>query len=316
MLFKQLKQKREKPLPVFFGTDWWSDCDDVAALDILLKAQCFDLVDIKAVGINSVMQYSAPSLQAVCAQYGLGEIPIGLVSSARRKGILCLYQKKLAAFCQSGLTNADCPEAYKLYRRELAALSEKAVIIDVGFPGLLMELLQSSPDEISDLSGVELVKEKVAAVIVMGGCWDKPGGKEYNFSAYKGNRTAAAYLCDHCPVPLIFLGYEVGKNVITGGRAVPGLTGTAYAAHFSGKGRPSWDPMAALFAVIGDAETAGYRLVRGKAAVDPASGKNSFVSDEKGSHAYLLKTKEDDFYKEQIDAILMMEIDKKEGRNA
>ena len=74
--------------------------------------------------------------------------------------------------------------------------------------------------------------------------------------------------------------------------------------------------MAALFAVIGDAETAGYRLVRGKAAVDPASGKNSFVSDEKGSHAYLLKTKEDDFYKEQIDAILMMEIDKKEGRNA
>ncbi|MBQ6380963.1 MAG: hypothetical protein IJJ41_05130 [Clostridia bacterium] len=305
MVFEEIKVNREKPIPVLFGTDWWSDCDDVAALDILLKAQRCGLVAIKAIGINSVMRYSAPSLKAVCAQYDLGDIPIGLTTSATRKGMLCLYQKKLAAFCPSGLTNADCPEAYQLYRRVLASLEEKAVVLDVGFPGLLMELLQSPPDEMSDLSGIELVKEKVAEVIVMGGRWDRVPGKEYNFSAYKVNRKAAAYLCDHCPVPLTFLGYEVGRDIITGGKAVPGLTGTAYAAHLSAKGRPSWDPMAALFATIGDAETAGYRRVRGRAAVDPESGKNSFVPTEAGPHAYLVKIKEDDFYQNQIDEILM-----------
>ncbi|MBR2590734.1 MAG: hypothetical protein IKE65_07410 [Clostridia bacterium] len=309
MLFEQLKQNRKKPIPIFFGTDWWSDCDDVAALDILLKAQCCGLVKIKAIGINSVMRYSAPSLQAVCAQYGLGDIPIGLVTSAGRKGFLCMYQKKLASFCQSGLTNADCPEAFKLYRGALAALSEKAVILDVGFPGLLMELLQSPPDDVSDLSGIELVKEKVSEIIVMGGRWDKPGGKEYNFSAYEVNRKAAAYLCAHCPVPLIFLGYEVGKDIITGGKAVPGLTGKAYAAHFSSNGRPSWDPMAALLAVTGNAAAAGYSLVRGKAAVDPASGNNNFTPDESGSHAFLVKTMGDDFYKKRIDEILYLPLE-------
>ena len=304
MVFEALKATREGPVPLLFGTDWWTDCDDAAALDLLLKAHKSGLIDLKAVGISSVMRYSAPSVKAVCEEQGLGHIPVGLDTGAVRRGLFCLYQKKLAENCRSGFTNADCPEAYKLYRRVLASLPEKAVIVDVGFPTILAALLASFPDESSDLTGVQLVENKVSEVVVMGGRWDKKTGREYNFCAYKRNREAAAVLCERCPVPLTFLGYEVGKDVITGGRDVPGLTGTAYAAHFSPKGRPSWDPMAALFAVTGDAAKAGYRKVYGAASVDPKTGVNSFTVGEDGRHSYLVKEKEDRFYKDRIDAIL------------
>ena len=313
MIFEEIKANKERPTRVIFGTDWWSDCDDVAALAILLKAHKHGLIDLKAIGVNSVMKYSAPSLKAVCEQYDLGSIPIGLDSRAKRKGTLCLYQKALAAHCKSGFSNADCPEAFKLYRRALASLKEKAVVVDVGFPQIIMEVLRSQPDEISDLSGMQLVKNKVSEIILMGGRWDKPTGMEYNFCAYRLNRKAAAYLCEHCPVPLTFLGYEVGKDVITGGKTAPGLVGTAYAAHFSANGRPSWDPMTALFAIVGNAEQAGYRKVQGKAAVDPKTGRNRFEAFDGGPHAYLVKTKEDSFYKKQIDDILGMGKSRPEG---
>ena len=86
---------------------------------------------------------------------------------------------------------------------------------------------------------------------------------------------------------------------------MPGLTGVAYTSHLSRRGRPSWDPMTALFSVIGDAETAGYRRVYGEATVSPRTGANRFEVCEGGRHAYLVKEKEDSFYKHQIDEILM-----------
>ena len=306
-VFATVKETRETPRNIIFGTDWWTDCDDVAALDILLKAHKSGLIALKAIGVNSVMQYSAPSVKAMCEQHGLGDIPIGLDSRARRKGDFCLYQKKLAGFCKSNFKNADCPEAFKLYRSTLASLERKAVIVDVGFPQIIMELLQSAPDESSELAGMQLVKDKVSEVVLMGGRWDKTPGREYNFFAYKLNREAAAFICEHCPVPVTFLGYEVGKDVVTGGRDVPGLTGVAYTAHLSRRGRPSWDPMTALFSVIGDAEIAGYRKVHGKATVSPRTGANRFEVCDGGIHAYLVKEKEDSFYKTQIEEILMMD---------
>ena len=310
MVFDEIAAGRETPVELIFGTDWWTDCDDVAALELLLKAHNRGLIRLKAIGVSSVMRYSAASVRAVCEGHGLGNIPVGLDTKALRKGMFCLYQKKLASFCSPGVSNADCPEAYKLYRQALAGVTGKAVIVDVGFPQIVMELLQSGPDGSSGLTGMELVRRKVSGIVLMGGRWDKKTGMEYNFCANALSREAAAYLCEHCPVPLTFLGYEAGKTVVTGGKAVPGLTGVAYAAHFSPRGRPSWDPMTALYALTGDAGTAGYIQVYGKASVDKKTGKNRFAPFEGGPHAYLVKTKDDRFYKDRIDEILFAEEEK------
>ena len=306
MIFEEIKAKREAPVDVLFGTDWWTDCDDVAALDLLLRAHNYGLIRLRVIGVSSVMPYSAASVKAVCEAQGLGDIPGGLDSGALRRGVFCLYQKKLAAASRTGFTNADCPEAYMLYRKALSEVQGKAVIADVGFPQIVAALLRSGPDEYSDLGGMQLVESKVSEIVLMGGRWDKKAGREYNFCAYRQSREAAAYVCGHCPVPLTFLGYEAGRTVITGGRSVPGLTGTAYAAHRSPHGRPSWDPMTALYAVAGDAGTAGYRKVHGTASVDPKTGKNSFRVSADGPHAYLVKEKEDRFYKDMIDEILFV----------
>ena len=297
----------EQPLNIIFGTDWWTDCDDVAALDILLKAHKLGKIRLKAIGVNSVMKYSAPSVKAMCEQYGVDDVPIGLDKKANRKGNFCLYQKTLASYCSSGFTNRACPDAYKLYRRVLASSTGKTVIVDVGFPQIIMRLLQSGPDEFSDLDGMELAQSKVSEMILMGGRWDKDPGREYNFCAYRVNREAASFICESSPVPLTFLGFEVGKDIITGGKTVPGLAGIAYAAHLSPGGRPSWDPMTAVYAMTGSDENAGYKKVRGNAAVDPKTGKNSFEARPDGRHAYLVKEKEDGFYKRQIEELLMLD---------
>ncbi len=297
-------ETKEKTPCIIFGTDWWTDCDDVAALDILLGAHKRGRIDLKAIGVSSVMRYSAPSVKALCEQHGLDGIPIGIDKGARRKGFFCMYQKKLASYCKSGFTNGDCPEAYKLYRSVLSSVPEKALIVDVGFPQIILELLQSGADEYSESSGMQLVEDKVSEIILMGGRWDKNPGREYNFCAYRANREAAAYICRHSPVPLTFLGYEAGKDVITAGKGVYGLTGIAYAAHCSSGGRPSWDPMTAVYAIIGDADKAGYKKVWGRAEVDPKTGKNRFEANANGKHSYLVKEKEDAFYKSQIERLL------------
>ena len=183
-------------------------------------------------------------------------------------------------------------------------MPEKAVIVDVGFPQIIMKLLQSGPDAYSDLDGMRLVEEKVSEIILMGGRWDRNPGREYNFCAYRVNREAAAYLCENSPVPLTFLGYEVGKKIVTGGKTVNGLTGIAYAAHGSTGGRPSWDPMTAVYAITGDAEKEGYKKVWGRATVDPKTGQNRFEVCGNGRHAYLVKEKEDAFYKNRIETLL------------
>ena len=304
MIFEELKRDGAAPVSVIFGTDWWTDCDDVAALSLLLKAHRAGLIDLKAIGVSSVMKYSAPSVKAVCEAHGLGGIPIGLDSAARRKGVFCLYQKTLASHCSAGFTNADCTEAYKLYRKALAGVQGSAVIVDVGFPQIVAQLLGSGPDEYSALGGTELVESKVSEIVLMGGRWDQKTGREYNFCANRLSREAAAFICENAPVPLTFLGYEVGKTVITGGKAAPGLVGEAYKAHHSSGGRPSWDPMTALYAVTGDAGKAGYRKVYGRAGADPNTGKNRFEAFGGGPHAYLVKEKEDRFYKDRIDEIL------------
>ena len=285
----------ESQLNILHGTDWWTDCDDIAALRILCRAHKAGKIRLCCVGIDSVMEDSAPSVSAFMENEGVS-VPIGVDRSAVRDGKDCRYQKLLASCPHSVQSNGECPEAYRLYRKTLASLPGKAQITEVGFPEIIMQLLQSGPDEYSPLTGMELVKEKVERIWLMAGRWDRTPGREYNLSAYPACCKAGHYICENSPVPLVFLGFEVGMDVMCGGDVPENdLLKKAFTAHGSEKGRSSWDPMLALAAVTQDLTEAGYTAVYGKAYVDAETGDNRFVPGE-GSHCYLVKTQPNAYY--------------------
>ncbi|MBQ7637763.1 MAG: hypothetical protein IJS90_02565 [Clostridia bacterium] len=293
----------DKKINIIHGTDWWTDCDDITALRVLCRAHKAEKINLLCVGINSVMEYSAPSVSAFTENEGV-KIPIGIDRSAVRDGKACKYQKLLASYPHSVRSNDDCPDAWKLYRKTLAQLDGKADITEVGFPQIIMQLMKSGPDEYSPLTGLELIKEKVNRIWLMAGRWDREPGNEYNFAAYPECSEAGHYICENSPVPLVFLGFEIGWGVITGGKLKDGdMMKEAFIAHGSPEGRHSWDPMLVTAAITQNFEKAGYSAVYGKAKVDPETGDNYFTPGE-GNHCYLVKTEENAFYEKMINEII------------
>lgn len=290
-----------------FGTDWGEDCDDVVALRILAGKHKADEIKLLGIAINTCIDESVASLDAFLVSEGIEQLPIGIDRKATELCKKITYQKRLAASGKARITNADAEDGVKLYRRLLAEADEPIEILEVGFLQILAGLLESEADEISPLSGVELVRAKVAKIWSMAGKFDEDGGKEYNIYKSALTRKAADIVVTQCPVPITFLGFEVGKSVITGGDAVlrdGDILLDAMRDYGSGHGRNSWDPMTALLAVIGEEEKAGYDVVRGTMSVDVESGANYFVKSENGRHAYVVKKYDDTYYSNMINQII------------
>jgi inosine-uridine nucleoside N-ribohydrolase len=284
------------------GTDWGEDCDDAVAVRYLARKHRAGEIELCGIGLNTRFQESVPSLTAFLANEGVA-VPIGIDRDCPELRGRITYQKRLAAY-RSDVTNADAEDAVRLYRRLLAEAEEPVEIMEVGFLQVIAAALTSEADDLSSLSGVELFREKVAHVWIMGGRWDVDGGKEYNFSRDAMACRAAATLVEMCPVPIIFLGWEIGATVITGSKLPEGdMLRDVLTDHGSGKGRMSWDPMLVHLATSPDPAAAGYTTVCGSATVDPETGVNHFTTGQ-GMHRYVVKAREDAFYAGEIDNVI------------
>lgn len=144
---------------------------------------------------------------------------------------------------------------------------------------------------------------------MMAGKWDETCNKENNFARNDRSRTAANIICEICPVPITFLGFEVGESVITGENLNKNDPLAAVLCdHGSANGRSSWDPMLCALAVTGDEKAAGYSTVRGKAAVSALTGENYFTADNNGAHGYVVKDKNDAYYADIINDLIKSQI--------
>ena len=291
------------------GTDWWSDCDDAVAMRLLLSAHKRGEIEVAGIAIDACMKYSVASLDGFLCKEGVRDIPVGLDLEADDFGSLetyrARYQPTLAEYAENLKKNEDVGDALKLYRKILAESDGKVEIIEIGFAQVLAALLESEGDEFSPLSGFELVKNKVSKFWIMGGRWDAAGAKEHNFSKNARACRGAHIFCEKCPVPVTFLGFEIGYNVFTGGKLDDSDTLRRILLDFGAvRGRESWDPMLALMALIGDEEKAGYKTVRGRASVDAETGANHFEISENGNHVYVIKAKENSFYENMIDELI------------
>lgn len=286
------------------GTDWWSDCDDAVALRVLSRAVKEGQARLLGVVINACMEHSVASLRGFLLSEGLGEVPIGIDLAATDFSGETLYQARLAKdFCPT-VKNTDAEDPVRLYRRLLAAAEEKVEIIEIGFLQVVAALLKSGADDISEKSGAELVREKVAKFWVMAGKWDADGEREHNFCLNARSRLGGKEFLSLCPVPVTFLGYEAGRSVITGDNLKDenDVLFRLMADYGTTVGRSSWDPMTVLLALIGDEAAAGYEVVCGTASLDAETGRNYFAKHEGGMHRFVIKRKADEHYKEQINA--------------
>lgn len=282
-----------------FGTDWGADSDDAVAARLLARAAAAGQIRLLGAGINCVGEHSYASLCAYFAHEGVS-VPVGLDTRELGFDWRETYQPRLAAH-RPELNNRMADTAVRVYRRALATCEGKAEIAEVGFLQVLADLLLSPADDLSPLTGYELVRDKVAHVWIMGGKWDEDGGREFNLSAHPTAAWAAATVVEKCPAPITFLGFEIGDGVVTGDRLPEGdWLKQALTDHGSGAGRYSWDPMLVALALAGDPARAGYRTVEGYAAIDPATGANHFTPTAGGPHHYVVKVQEDRFYTEAI----------------
>lgn len=288
------------------GTDWWTDCDDAVAIRILCRAHRQKSIKLLGIGINACMNDSVASLEGFLNTENVFDIPIGIDKTATDYGGHPPYQKNLTKYCKKYHSNNDAEDAVRLYRRILAKSDEPVELIEIGYLQVLAGLMKSKADDISPLCGDELIKKNVSKIWIMAGKWDEELGKENNFARAALSASSGEYVCKNCPVPITFLGYEVGESVISGRDL--NENDPLYRVlcdHNSKNGRSSWDPMLVTMAIIGDESKAGYDTVSGTASVSKATGENSFVKDEFGNHKYVVKKHDDEFYENQINRLIM-----------
>ena len=285
------------------GTDWWTDCDDVVALRMLARAMKRGEIELLGVGLNGCMEHSVQSLQGFLKYEGIENVPIGLDAEANDFGGNPPYQERLSRL--GTMKNEDAEDAVRLYRRLLSEADGKIEIIEIGYPQVLTNALMSGPDDISPKTGRELFGETVERIWMMAGKWDEEEGRENNFARNERARKAAHAFCENCPVPVTFLGWETGADVITGKFLKENdPLHWALTDHGSAGGRSSWDPMLIHLALMGDAEKAGYDIVRGRAFVDAETGRNRFEKDESGLHEYVVRKHEPAWYEEIIEGMI------------
>lgn len=182
-----------KDTRIIFDCDMGSSTDDLFALMMLYRYMDMQRCNLLGVIIDRMGAANADVVDVLNTFYGYPEIPIGLEREGiERPHVFISYHNMPYAhdtdanplFKKTVQKPSDYEEGYKLYRKILASQPDKSVTIaSVGFVTTLARLLESGADEYSPLSGVELVRQKVANIYAMGGVFGDAVEPDYNFKA-------------------------------------------------------------------------------------------------------------------------------------
>ena len=278
------------PIDFILDTDCGGDCDDMMALTYLVHAQRTMNVRIKAVTQCNACSGGPDLIRTFFERIGEPVPAIGApVGNARDHDVYCT--SVLKRFGDGEIR--EYPDAVTVLRRALVE-SEDAVLCAIGPMNNIAALLNSKGDEISPLDGVSLVREKCAKVVVMAGDF-APGEDDRNIPEWnaKLDIPATQTLAEQCPVPLVFLPFETGLDMLTGGPMMDKFgegTPLSYSYTLYGNtreigGRHSWDPATLLYAVEGCKDWFD-ESPRGTVIVDE-EGRTEMTADPNGLHSYL-----------------------------
>ena len=300
----------DDPIHVIFDTDMGNCPDDLLAMQALFALQSEGVCQVEAVMSSAKHNGSKKLLDCAMHYYHADDIPLGLVEG---DGDLFEITPYYALADQTnedgtpllegtGTDIADRPTGCEVYRETLASLPDNsAVIICVGMATNIGELLDSEADEISPLTGRELVEAKVKTLYIMAGCFDKvervdqPG--EYLYAEYNvlGDIPLAQKVLQTWPADLVLMPLEAGmaypcirEDVLADYADQPNsllyLTFSQWDTDNvpSNVGEHWWDPMVVAYALDDSASSCFAEPVRGTVTVLD-DGKTTFEADENGN---------------------------------
>jgi len=288
------------------------DCDDCGALALLhALADRGEVEILGCIASYGGNPYVAGCIDAINTYYGRGDLPIGVIHEPYGR-TESRYLEAIATdterYGHDIVTKDALPGHVEMYRKLLAGQPDKRVtIVTVGRLKALSDLLDSRPDDISPLSGTELVRQKVVQWVCMGGYYPNRDGKgEANFKTF-GGAGYSRLAVENCPVPAVFSGFEIGRDIMTGSKLLQDSddnpVARAYRLHLGERHEHhSWDQTAVLFAVRGaepwwDLVTEGHNDVQ-------EDGINYWRASPDRDQAYLIRRQTPDDVANEIDTLM------------
>ncbi|MBE7175315.1 MAG: nucleoside hydrolase [Mucilaginibacter polytrichastri] len=291
------KKEVKKAPAIIFDTDMGPDYDDAGAIAMLHYFADKGRIRILATMASTKYPRVAPVLSVFNTYFDRPEIPIGVPKGEASE--LSDSQKwsdtLVAKYPHALRSNDDAPDAVKLYRKILAAQPDNSVtIVTVGFFTNISNLLQSEPDEYSNLSGEALIEKKVLKMVSMAGKF--PSGSEFNIDE---QIAASKYVFGHWKKPVIFSGFEIGQAIRSGLPLIhdPAIKNSPVKDVFriaiplaeeDKDGRMSWDQTAVLVGAVGYEPY--YTLQKGKITIAD-DGSNTWENQPESNEAYLVPAK-------------------------
>lgn len=277
------------PINVIVDTDMSSDCDDAGAMALIGSFVNQGEAKLIACVVNGRDEdlCSGATVQAINAYYGLPSVPIGAnhgqawIGSTKSHYTLKIHQR----FNPDFPTDDKLPAGTKVYRKALASAADGTVVIaSIGLMENLQDLVNSKPDAISNLSGLDLVRKKVRKLVIMSntckydntvlGIWPTKILYTFGVGSYISTGKSLAKTPENNPVRAIYqlFGKDEQENALV-------------------NGRQSWDLTAAWLAVrgVGDLWDESWG---GHFSVDPETGKGDWVDGPHMAQSYILEKME------------------------
>ncbi len=244
---------------VILDTDMGVDCDDCVALGLLLNKHVNKECEVLCVTASSARDGATATIKAICEYYNV-EVEVGAMAQPK---LPCDEINSYATAVKTKYNLIDSSvDAVKLIRETLANSNEKITFIAIGPLVNVRRFLESQGDEISPKTGIELAKDKIDALYIMGGSFIE----NYEILEMKRERLfpewnilqdieSAQIVANTFPNDTYFVPWEAGFEVFTDINDGDNPVWFAMQEHaryqgceINGYKRDSWDPVTCLLA--------------------------------------------------------------------
>ncbi|KAG0640417.1 hypothetical protein HOY80DRAFT_16156 [Tuber brumale] len=245
---------------VIIDTDFYSFSDDPNAVGIANAFMSWGEIELLGIISDIRSRYAPPAIDAINTFYGHPDIPLAIskpVDNSTQDPLyteLPAYVDQLSQrFPEDTNDGENTTDPLTLYRTLLSKAPDNSVTIAaIGFFDALYLLIDSKPDAISPLTGLELIKRKVTELIV------QAAATGTSFNIVRHNPLYPTHVLNQWPTKLTFVPGFIGSSVRWGKRLTTEVdlqkNPVAWAFNATigyNKTQASWDPTAIYYAVRG-----------------------------------------------------------------